>query len=385
MTNQLQEKMLVGYYKSLILILFFATILCSCETSSDQLQSESFDLKISKCSPLQIDLSYNFNNSTGFSQSNIDGEKIVAHLSNHHLYAFSAKTGELLTKYAIPREGPQSVGEYGMFSDAIPTGKNSFWFANYNENKISAITPEQTTVVVDMDEDDAFRLMTIDINPPLRNDQYTLFGINPKTPDMPMGRKTYVAVDNTSGSHRYVIDANVVYPSAFSHGNLPYLYWPSVTYNPKKRTYVVSFPVSHDLFEYNQNFELINTHKVYHKEIGEIPYYEGPRHPDGPAFAEEGDDYFFSINKFKRIFYLPEVKRYVRLAMTVDPVSKSKKHLIFVYDDQLVPTNTIELDNSFYIPNTFSSGAALHLLNEAAIVSEKEGEIPYSCIDLTFK
>jgi hypothetical protein len=71
--------------------------------------------------------------------------------------------------------------------------------------------------------------------------------------------------------------------------------------------------------------------------------------------------------------------------MTVDPVSKSKKHLIFVYDDQLVPTNTIELDNSFYIPNTFSSGAALHLLNEAAIVSEKEGEIPYSCIDLTFK
>jgi hypothetical protein len=78
MTNQLQEKMLVGYYKSLILILFFATILCSCETSSDQLQSESFDLKISKCSPLQIDLSYNFNNSTGFSQSNIDGEKIVS-------------------------------------------------------------------------------------------------------------------------------------------------------------------------------------------------------------------------------------------------------------------------------------------------------------------
>jgi len=335
--------------------------------------------KSAGCKIIQSDFTYDYSNFSGLSLSNSSTNQLLTHLSNGNLHTFDPANGEFRYKQSIPLQGPRSVGGINSFSGAVALSKDSFLYSSNIENKIVLVLPDTTFPIVDYSDKNEFRLMNYYQNRPLVNSRNVLFGVYPGGKEFVGERMTYVSIDKKLNQSKEVISAANIYTSNYQYGATPYLYWPSVVYNETKSTYMVSFPVDHNLYEYSNDFELIATHEVFHHEIGEISVYDKPLNEAGEPHWEDDDEYYAKTSYFVQLHYLPDAEQYVRIGKKVDPVTLDRKYIAFVYDASFKMHTSFELPPNTFPPGSFASGSQFHVLNEESTIEAKNGHSIYDC------
>ncbi|TXF90170.1 DUF4221 domain-containing protein [Neolewinella aurantiaca] len=333
---------------------------------------------VNSCMTMRPDFTFNYQNISGFSKSNVNGDVYLTSLSSDEIYTFEAETGLLVNKRKLEKEGPFAIGSISSFDGVYYMNKDSILYSSNSQNKIFLLTPSAVEVVVDFSNVSNVRLASAFRNAPVEGKNHILFPIYPNTKEDIGKGFAFVAIRKDLKGYDQVVDFAPAYDGKF-YGTTPYFYWPSVTFNSESDSYIASFPVSHAVFEYDSRFKLKKKHNTYHEIIGPIEEFPYALDPEGNPSRGDDGIYYRETNHFCNIYYLYGKDVYFRFGIIADPENNERELCVFVYNNDFTQSKTLKLSADYVEGSMFALDDKMFILNETKLISERTVKLPYDC------
>lgn len=362
-----------------LLLLFALVFIYSCKPDPLGETTLDYTMRIDSCVSFMPDFTYNYTNSSGYSSVNYGGETYVSHISSRNIFTFKASTGEMVEKFPLDKEGPTALEGVSQFDGVVFLEEGKYLYANQLENKVFLLTKSSVDTIVDLSIEKGYQLVSGFQNPPIVGGNYYLFPIQSAATKEINRRFGFVAVDKSFEGFKKVVMVSDEYDNN-NYGAQPFLQWPSIVYSDKSKSYLVSFPIDHVLYEYDEFFNLTSSHSI-ESLIGDIVPYSKPIDENGyPTNFREDRAYYWDVNHYIGLHYLSESDLYVRVGRKNYLESDDFVHSLIVFSSDFSNSAIFDIAEAFSVFNLFPNGDNLVILNKERILSEKNARIPFDCI-----
>lgn len=361
-----------GEMKSLLVSMAFMFLVsASCSRAEHENRMEGpypVQIKVEECLEISPGFAYNYENYAGWSTSSSDGNTRLTGRSLGSVFTFDVRTQKLSSVYEVAKKGPSEVGGLSHFDGVVRVGNDELLIAKNQYNQVYLISKDSARIIADFSSSIDIRMASNFSNPPVEAKDYFLFPFYPNRKEKIGNSNAFIAISKDYKKVTEVVDVAPAYRGRF-YGTAPYFYFPSVAYNPDKNTYLVSFPISHDVYEYDENFRLINTHQLFHEEVGKIMPYDKPLDEEGNPDFDEDVAYYRSTNHFVNIYYLPKSDQYVRVVRILDIESEKVggEFMIIVYDGSFSRSKHFMLDEKYFAYGSFATDEQIYFLNQEEV------------------
>lgn len=360
-------------YKYIIPFIFFLFTACSKEDNRNG-PVPRITTTYAPAKQLGLDTTVNLDD-VGNYFSTFDSNTLVFK-SGVTIYEYDLQENSIRNKITIPREGPNSIKQVTPF-DAIAKVKDSYYLFRQFNSAIFEITSENQVIEHFVLSPDIPGLKTFwgaNYSPTIVVDSVVITPLYNDSRIKLTKASAFALFNARTKNYQEVVS----YPSLYDQahwGDTPYIYLANIQYIPSVQKYYVSFPLSHDIYIYDQAFNKVGQKTISSRHLGKIQPLR-PKKLDETTEVDYKEDrrYFSSLSFYLGAFYDQQKGRYIRVVKKVESGKDDRsipKYYLIVCDDKLNVIGEFALGSEYDVLKSFNTMEyGLLLFNERAYINE---------------